>query len=63
MGLYPGGGRGTSFITVLQISTECPLLDFLLIEELGRESSLCVVLYRGEGIGTSFIKVLQISTD
>lgn len=39
IGLYPGGGRGTSFITTLEDSTEWPLLDFLLLEELGRESA------------------------
>lgn len=54
IGLYPDGGRGTSFITALEDSTEWLPLDFLLLEELGRESAC--LLQNHEVYGTWTLK-------
>lgn len=58
IGLYPDGGRGTSFITALEDSTEWLPLDFLLLEELGRESA-CLLQNR-EVYGTWTFKTFLI---
>lgn len=58
IGLYPDGGRGTSFITALEDSTEWLPLDFLLLEELGRESAC--LLQNHEVYGTWTFKTFLI---